>query len=85
MAKKASGLGRGLGELLEDNAPQVNRQHRVTLSREIPVPTPPATEERNGSEPPSPRKEAPGTPAPRPLFDQPIRNRSIKANFRNYK
>lgn len=81
MAKKASGLGRGLGELLEDNAPQVNRGHRVILKKEEQVCVSPLERPFSPSAPYGGEAEA----APKPLFDAPIRNRSIKANFKNLK
>ena len=79
MAKKPSGLGRGLGDLLEDNMPQVSKTHQVVLKKEEPVTVSPQEEEEIRV------KKAPEAPASKPLFDQPVRNRSIKANFVNKK
>lgn len=79
MAKKPSGLGRGLGDLLEDNMPQVSKTHQVILKKEEPVTVSPQ-EEREIS-----AKNTLEAPASKPLFDQPVRNRSIKANFVNKK
>ena len=88
MAKKPSGLGRGLGDLLEDNMPHVSNSHRVVLKKEEPVTVSPQIEVgavtlqgdagRSAAELGSERQA-------KPLFDQPIRNRSVKANFKNQK
>ena len=79
MAKKPSGLGRGLGDLLEDNMPQVSKTHQVILKKEEPVTVSPQEEEEIRV------KKVPEPPISKPLFDQPIRNKSIKANFVNKK
>ena len=69
MAKKESGLGRGLGDLLDDNTPEIRAgKGSVVLKtgdERIRI-TPPETEEKQT----------------KPLFNEPIKNRSIKANFR---
>ena len=69
MTKKPSGLGRGLGELLDDNTPEVrsgkgsvvlkngNDRIRITPSESI-------------------QKQE------KPLFEETPKSRSIKANFR---
>ena len=78
MAKKASGLGRGLGELMEDNAPVVRRGGTVIRKDEKgPVSvTPPAA-------------SAPTNPGvviqPKGLYDGLHKHTSIKANFKNFK
>ena len=69
MAKKESGLGRGLGELLDDNTPEIRAgKGSVVLKageERIRI-TPPETEEKQT----------------KPLFNEPIKNRSITANFK---
>ena len=72
MAKKPSGLGRGLGDLLEDNAPQIRGGSSVVKKNDgVAIHITP---------PPSP------TPAAKPkgLYDDLPKNRSIKANFKNF-
>ncbi len=68
-AKKPSGLGRGLGELLDDNTPDLrDRQSNVTIRREgdsIRI-TP------NDSTPIETKT----------LFETKHKNRSVKANFK---
>ena len=86
MAKRTSGLGRGLGDLLEDNMPQATRTHHVVLKKDEPVTVSPQKEAvvppvAKPAEPTVGRE--PSATVSKPLFDQPIRNRSIKANFIN--
>lgn len=68
MAKKPSGLGRGLGELLDDNTPEIKAgKGSVVLkhgNERIRI-TPPEAETKE-----------------KPLFDELPKNRSIKANFK---
>lgn len=68
-AKKPSGLGRGLGELLEDNTPDIRAEHtKVTVQREgdsIRITPVGSTEIKT-----------------KKLFDAPHKNRSVKANFK---
>ena len=88
MAKKPSGLGRGLGDLLEDNMPRATKTHQVVLKKEVPVTVSPQIETSAPQVDRTAEKVAPKATAeyaPKPLFDQPIRNRSIKANFKNNK
>ena len=69
MAKKDSGLGRGLGDLLEDNTPDVREgRSKVTVETngDIIKITPEGS--ANGS--------------PKALFETPKKNKSLKANFR---
>lgn len=71
MAKKPSGLGRGLGDLLEDNTPEVKSGGTVIKKSE------------NGAihiTPPSPTVSS----KPKGLYDDLPKNRSIKANFKNF-
>ena len=69
MAKKESGLGRGLGDLLDDNTPEIRSgKGSVVLKtgdERIRI-TPPESQEKQE----------------KPLYNEPIKNRSIKANFR---
>ena len=73
MAKKPSGLGRGLGDLLEDNAPEIRGGATVIKNEEsgaihiTPPPTP-----QTGIKPKS-------------LYEEKHKNKSLKANFRNFK
>ena len=70
--KKPSGLGRGLGDLLDDNTPDIREgRSKVTVKTEGDVIkiTP----------------EVSNTDTPKALFETPKRNKSLKANFRNQK
>ena len=79
MAKKDSGLGRGLGELLEDNAPEV--RHTGTVVRK----------DQSGSTvhvttPPPPNTAGNGyIVKPKGLYDGLPKQTSLKANFKNFK
>ena len=67
--KKPSGLGRGLGDLLDDNTPDVRESRgKVTVKTEGDVIkiTPEGTT----------------TGTPKALFETPKKNKSVKANFR---
>ena len=75
MAKKPSGLGRSLGDLLEDNTPQLrNGKGSASL--------------RQGEET---IHIAPSASAPNPqrevksLYETKHKNRSVRANFKNFK
>ena len=75
MAKKMSGLGRSLGELLEDNTPQV-RSGKGSASI------------RQGSETIhiAPAEETPTpTQESKSLYETKHKNRSVRANFKNFK
>ncbi|MBQ9086675.1 MAG: hypothetical protein IJY47_05760 [Clostridia bacterium] len=88
MAKKASGLGRGLGDLLEDNMPQVKQNHRVILKKvDSTIPSGISEVDMTPKQSPLPPLKAKQETAtsPKPLFDQPVRNRSVKANFKKFK
>ena len=82
MAKKASGLGRGLGDLLEDNSYQIRQGQGSAVRKEVSAPeaAPPA--------PPTPVAPAPNpyyTPMPpKSLYENKPKNRSLKANFKNF-
>ena len=67
--KKLSGLGRGLGDLLEDNTPDV-REGRSKVTVETTGDVIKIT----------PEGSAGGTP--KSLFETPKKNKSVKANFR---
>ena len=67
--KKPSGLGRGLGELLDDNTPDVREgRSKVTVKTEGDIIniTP----------------EGSNCSQPKALFETPKKNKSLKANFR---
>ncbi len=72
MAKKASGLGRGLGELLADNTPDVRSGGRVIKKQdgEAIYITPPPVENPS--------------PTPKSLYEERPKNKSLKANFRDF-
>ncbi len=76
MAKKPSGLGRGLGDLLEDNNPEIRGTSNVVLRGEV--------GKSSGEEAPSVVVPPLGC-APKSLYEEKPKNRSIKANFRNQK
>ena len=69
MAKKESGLGRGLGDLLDDNTPEIRSGKGSVVLK--------AGEERIRITPPETVEKQ-----TKPLFNEPIKNRSIKANFK---
>ena len=78
MAKKAAGLGRGLGELLEDNTPVISRGGTVIRRDEtgtvsVTNPTP------------APVKNSGVEIRPKGLYDGLPKTNSIKANFKNFK
>lgn len=75
MAKKMSGLGRGLGDLLEDNTPSVRQGGQGSAVR-IGSVVPPSS--------PVVETKAPA-PTPKPLYAEVHRNKSLKANFKNFK
>ena len=67
--KKPAGLGRGLGDLLEDNTPDIREgRSKVAVKTEGDVIkiTP----------------EGSSIGAPKALFETPKKNKSVKANFR---
>ena len=67
--KKPSGLGRGLGELLDDNTPDIREgRNKVTVKAEGDVIKITPEGSANGS--------------PKALFETPKKNKSVKANFR---
>ena len=75
MAKKPCGLGRGLGDLLEDNTPQRTSQNNVVIRNEAKAPaTPPITTPTPGLY----------SSTPKSLYEEKPKNRSIKANFKNF-
>ncbi len=73
MAKKPSGLGRSLGELLEDNTPQLRPEKGSASLRQgddtIRIAAPPASE----------------VPKEKSLYEAKHRNKSVKANFKNFR
>lgn len=69
--KKPSGLGRGLGELLDDNTPEI-REARSKVKVETEGDVIKITPETTNS-----------GPMPKALFESPKKNKSVKANFRN--
>ena len=72
MAKKPSGLGRGLGDLLEDNAPTIRSGGTVIKTGE------------NGSIHITPPPQTASEQKPKGLYDDLPKNRSIKSNFKNF-
>lgn len=68
-AKKPSGLGRGLGELLEDNTPDL-RESRSKVSVKTEGDTIKITPEGSASY------------QTKALFETPKKNKSVKANFK---
>lgn len=77
MAKKTSGLGRGLGDLLEDNTPVI-RAGQGSAVRKTETVSEPNTVKTSTM--PSVTQ-----PTPRPLYEERPKNRSLKANFKNFK
>lgn len=85
MAKKQSGLGRSLGDLFEDNTPALRSGATVVKregGEEIPV-TPtsggPADTRARGQVQPQVQVQE-----PKPLYEERPKNRSLKANFKNF-
>lgn len=79
MAKKQSGLGRGLGDLLADNTPEVRGGGTVVRKQEgeSVVITP-----SSGGEADAPKTQPAVTP--KPLYEERPQNRSLKANFKGF-
>ena len=77
MSKKPSGLGKSLGELFEDNTPEVHGGGTVIKrdgnSEVVITPT------SGGPSDITPPEK------PKGLFDELPKNRSIKANFKNFR
>ena len=72
MAKKPSGLGRGFGELLEDNSLEIKTKSSVVIRG------------TSSSANDSTTVEVPPLGyAPKRLFEEKPKNRSVKANFKN--
>ena len=69
MAKKPSGLGRGLGDLLEDNSPEITTRGKVVIR---------GGEEKTSASTPS---TPPAGYVTKPLYTEKPK-RSIKANFK---
>ena len=72
MPKKPSGLGRGLGDLLEDNAPSLRTQQPSVVIRTG----------QSGEVPPPPQRTLPKNSLyeikTKPLFETKPRNKSLK-------
>ena len=85
MAKKMSGLGRGLGDLFEDNAPEV-RQGQGSVVRQdggpIGVTPPPVVSTVTIKQ--SEQKEIFYSSTPKSLYEERPKNKSLKANFKNF-
>ncbi len=75
MAKKPSGLGRSLGELLEDNTPQI-RSGKGSASLRQGDETIHIAPSANDPNPPRETKS---------LYETKHKNRSVRANFKNFK
>ncbi|MBQ9783299.1 MAG: hypothetical protein IJW44_02145 [Clostridia bacterium] len=75
MANKPSGLGRGLEELMADNAPEVHGGATVVKREE------------GTSILITPKSGGPSDTVPqtKPLFEEQPKNKSLKANFKNFK
>ena len=72
MAKKPSGLGRGFGDLLDDNSLEIKTKSSVVIRGESP------------SRANVPEVEGPPLGyAPKSLYEEKPKNRSVKANFKN--
>ncbi len=75
MAKKPSGLGRSLGELLEDNTPRYRTEKGSASIRQ--------GEETIQIAASAPEETA--KPEPKSLYETKHKNRSVKANFKNFR
>jgi len=96
MAKKPSGLGRGLGDLLEDNAPEIRREQGSAVRRSevpsashpsvsVPTPTPVATPTSTPVVMPMPTSQGYVGYTAKGLYDESKhKNKSLKANFKNF-
>ena len=77
MSKKSSGLAKSLGDLFEDNTPEVHGGGTVIkrdgASEVIMTPT-------SGGP-----MDMPTVEKPKSLFEELPKNRSIKANFKNFR
>ena len=72
MAKKPSGLGRGFGDLLDDNSLEIKTKSSVVIRGE--------SSSRTGA---SEVEVPPLGYAPKSLYEEKPKNRSVKANFKN--
>ncbi len=96
MSKKQSGLGRGLGDLLEDNMPDIRsgKPSVIKKAEGNEAESVPAEATLGTAKSPVPPTAAKPTPQVRPtelydttpksLYEEKPRNRSLKANFRNF-
>ena len=86
MAKKTSGLGRGLGDLFEDNTPEIRPNSSGTVVRKEsekkaePVPASTSTPTSVSTPTSDLYKNTP----PKSLYEQKHKNKSLKANFKNF-
>ena len=77
MSKKPSGLGKSLGELFEDNTPEVHGGATVIKKSDgAAVVITPTSGGPSDITPPE---------KPKSLFEELPKNRSIKANFKNFR
>lgn len=83
MARKTSGLGRGLGDLLEDNTPEIRSNRGSVLRKEeekkaestrTPISTPVS----------DPTSNLYGNTPVKSLYEERHKNKSLKANFKNF-
>ena len=81
MARKTSGLGRGLGDLLEDNTPEIRSNRGSVLRKEAEKKAEPTSFSASVSTPTSDLyKNIP----PKSLYEERPKNKSLKANFKNF-
>lgn len=78
MAKKPSGLGRGLGELLEDNTPEIRQGQGSAVRKEVSAPSSAKVST------PAPNSNAYTNLPPKSLYESKPKNKSLKANFKNF-
>ena len=96
MAKKSSGLGRGLGDLLEDNTPEIRREQGSAIRRSevpsasgapisVPAPTPASAPTPTPVVTPAPSSQGYVGYTAKGLYDDSKhKNKSLKANFKNF-
>lgn len=81
MARKTSGLGRGLGDLLEDNTPEIRSNCASVLRKEAEKKSEPTPISIPTSAPTSDLYKNIPTKS---LYEEKHKNKSLKANFKNF-
>ena len=84
MAKKTSGLGRGLGDLLDDNTPEIRCDRGSVLRKGEEHKVDPAPNPIQTPAISIPTSELYKNTPTKSLYEEKHRNKSLKANFKNF-